>query len=141
MVGRVRQIGQVGQENWYAMCQSPTTKPAWLLAQVTPQTGKKNSLKGGKKKNYLSHVARQRNDMRKTPATQFCQTQYRRQAEKRKTTCRMLRDSATICAQLQRHSFRTAPITVGGCIARQGRRQIKAAARAWTHVLNRADDR
>ncbi len=102
VVGRVRQVGQIGQVNWYAMCQSTTIKTSGQLTQKTPQTGKKK----------------------------------RRQAEKRKTTSRLPGEPPGDRRNSQRHHFLNHAAAVGGCIARQGRRQIKAAAKECTTVLD-----
>ena len=71
MVGRVRPVGQVGHDTWYAVCHATTIKPAGLARAGNLVNWYKKPPSGGHKprqrrphNNYLTHVARQRNDMR-----------------------------------------------------------------------------
>ena len=82
----------------------------------------------------------QRNDMRKAnQGKSGVQKKIRRQAEHPAATAattRMLRVQRNDMRKLQRLGLRTAPVRIGGCIARQCRRQIKATPKECTTVLD-----
>ena len=133
-VGRVGRVGQVGRAGWYAECHSTTIKPAGLLAQKTPQTGKKPP-SGGKKKNCHPPVGRTARRL----APHSSGVKNRRQAEKRKTATRLSGEQPddwrhTPTAQFPNHADFSRRDDRA-----QGRRQIKAAARDPSSLKLRRD--